>query len=89
MRPRGAFGVVAALVLTPTLTLAQAGNARKLFADHCAGCHGADARGSDRGPALAFNLRVRRRSVEQLRDFIRKGAPSSGMPAFALPIEDR
>jgi putative heme-binding domain-containing protein len=89
MSPRRAFGIVAALALTPTLSLAQTGDARKLFADHCAGCHGADARGSDRGPALASNVRVRRRSVEQLRDFIRRGSPSSGMPAFALPLEDR
>jgi PQQ-dependent dehydrogenase (methanol/ethanol family) len=57
----------------------------KLYARQCAGCHGADAHGTDRGPGLAANRRVRSRSVQQLRDFIRKGAPGSGMPAFNVP----
>src|SRR6478672_6238403 len=56
----------------------------KLFAGQCAGCHGADAHGTDRGPGLAENRRVRSRSVQQLRDLIRKGTPGSGMPAFDL-----
>src|SRR6185436_18203484 len=41
--------------------------------------------GSDRGPGLAGNRRVRSRSAEQLRAYIRKGTPS-GMPAFDLPV---
>ena len=31
---------------------------------------------------------MRSRSVQQLRDFIRKGAPGSGMPAFDLPAAE-
>src|SRR6476646_490471 len=58
---------------------------QKLFASQCAGCHGADAHGTDRGPGLASNRRVGSRSLQQLRAFIRKGAAGSGMPAFDLP----
>jgi PQQ-dependent dehydrogenase (methanol/ethanol family) len=60
-------------------------DANKSFVERCGGCHGADARGSDRGPALAGNRRLSRRSVQQLRDLIRKGIPGTGMPPFDLP----
>src|SRR5260370_41322817 len=60
---------------------------QKLYGSHCAGCHGADARGTDRGPGLAANKRVRARSVEQLRIFIRDGVPDAGMRGFDLPRE--
>src|ERR1041384_8251525 len=74
-----------AFALSPLLLSGQApAEGEKLYARQCAGCHGADAHGSDRGPGLAANRRVRSRSVQQLRDFIRKGAPGSGMPAFDL-----
>jgi PQQ-dependent dehydrogenase (methanol/ethanol family) len=54
----------------------------------CGGCHGADARGSDRGPGLAEVRRLRTRSVQQLRDIIQKGIPGTGMPAFDLPAPE-
>src|SRR5262245_33295713 len=54
----------------------------------CSGCHGADARGSDRGPALADVRRLRTRSVQQIRDVIQKGIPGTGMPAFDLPASE-
>src|ERR1700724_4282171 len=73
------------VVLSPMLLLGQSPEGQKLFPGQCAGCHGADAHGTDRGPGLAASRRVRIRSVQQLRDFIRKGAPGSGMPAFDLP----
>src|SRR5258708_16628011 len=77
--------MILALALSPALSFAQNPEGGKLFASQCAGCHGADAHGTDRGPGLAANRRVRSRSAQQLRDFIRKGAPGSGMPAFDLP----
>ena len=81
------------LSLVPCLLFAQSSPADRVklakgqesYAKQCAGCHGADARGSDRGPGLAGNRRVRSRSAEQLRAYIRKGAPASGMPSFELP----
>src|SRR4029453_13049886 len=42
----------------------------QILVARCGGCHGADARGSDRGPALAEVRRLRTRSVQQLRDII-------------------
>src|SRR2546426_510725 len=75
-----------AFALSPLLLSGQdpLSEGQKLYARQCAGCHGPDAHGSDRGPALAANRRVRSRSLQQLRDFIRKGTPGSGMPAFDL-----
>ena len=55
------------------------------YAQHCSGCHGSDARGSQQGPGLAGNLQVRRRSMRSLQNVISKGVPAAGMPAFDLP----
>ena len=60
----------------------------QIFVARCGGCHGADARGSDRGPALAEVRRLRTRSVQQLRDIIQKGIPGTGMPPFDLPAPE-
>src|SRR5262249_47600730 len=77
----------AVFVLSPLLLFGQdaLSEGEKLYGRQCAGCHGPDGRGSARGPGLAANRRVRTRSVQQLRDFIRKGSPGSGMPAFDVP----
>ena len=55
------------------------------YAKLCSGCHGADARGSQQGPGLAGNLRLRRRSTQSLRNVIVRGIPAAGMPGFDLP----
>ena len=55
------------------------------YAKLCGGCHGLDARGTQQGPGLAGNLRVRRRSMQSLRNVITKGIPAAGMPPFDLP----
>ena len=60
----------------------------RIYAQRCAGCHGADARGTDKAPALAENGSLRDRSVRELRDLILKGIPASGMPAFDLPADE-
>jgi putative heme-binding domain-containing protein len=54
------------------------------FTKLCAVCHGTDASGTDRGPALVNNRGLRSRSESDIRNLIRNGTPS-GMPAFALP----
>ncbi len=88
---RGALPLVfAPLFATPQTSpvqqtvLTQGSN---LYANRCAVCHGEDYHGTDQGPALAGNRRVRRRSLEQLSNLIRNGVPASGMPAFSLPAE--
>lgn len=65
--------------LSAVCALAQDG--RELFVKHCAVCHG-DGRGSERGPNLVTNRRVRSRSIEDLRRVIREGMPATGMPAY-------
>src|SRR5215471_18959703 len=87
---RGAIVLLAALGWSP-LQQAQnqqagspPGDAQENYAKLCAGCHGADAHGSQQGPGLASNAGVRRRSVQSLRNVILKGIPAAGMPPFAL-----
>jgi len=68
------------LVLFLLLTAASAQDARELFRNHCAVCHGGDGRGTERGPNLANNRRVRSQTVDHLRAVI----PGGGMPAFTF-----
>src|SRR6266542_3740910 len=83
--------LLAALVLSQVLiaqnspTTASSVDVKKTYAKLCAGCHGADAHGTQQGPGLAANPWVRRRSVQSLRNLIRKGIPAAGMPPFDLP----
>jgi PQQ-dependent dehydrogenase (methanol/ethanol family) len=60
---------------------------RDLFIQRCSVCHGADAGGTDRGPALLGNRRLRTRTAAEIAGVIHDGTPG-GMPAFALP-QDR
>ena len=62
-------------------------SAEQIFSQRCAACHGEDAAGSDRGPALTRSRRLRTRSAAEIHDLIRSGTPG-GMPAFALPEPD-
>jgi PQQ-dependent dehydrogenase (methanol/ethanol family) len=54
------------------------------FGQLCASCHGPDAAGGDRAPALANSRALRTRTAAQIGDTIRNGTPG-GMPPFALP----
>jgi PQQ-dependent dehydrogenase (methanol/ethanol family) len=56
----------------------------KQFRNLCAGCHGAEAGGGDRGPALVNSRSLRASSEAQILAKIRDGTPR-GMPAFPLP----
>jgi PQQ-dependent dehydrogenase (methanol/ethanol family) len=70
------------------MALAQSAppDAAKLFAQRCAVCHGDDASGSDRAPALSRNRQLGVRTVREIHDIILKGT-AGGMPPFALPEE--
>ena len=65
-----------------------AGNAEAITAGHklydqtCLGCHGADARGGERGPSLAGALK-RGSSEGEIFQNIRGGIAGSQMPAFS------
>src|SRR5579863_1444431 len=69
-------------------TMPDAVEGQKLFAKQCSGCHGADGRGTEQGPALVGNAKVRASSVQVLREVIHSGIPAAGMPAFNLPNQD-
>src|ERR1700758_1444207 len=56
------------------------------FAKLCAACHGADASGTDRGPALKNNRNLRGRPESEILNLIRNGTPG-GMPPFPLTPE--
>lgn len=58
---------------------------QKIYATHCIACHGPDAEGTDQGPKLTNNRRVRSRTIDQMRTFLKQGRPAAGMPAFPLP----
>ena len=62
------------------LFLAASAAAQTEFYARCAGCHGADANGGERAPAIR-----RDRTDAQLTDLIRQGNPPAGMPPFDLP----
>jgi len=76
---------VAVVALFTGLAFAQETKpvAEALFTQHCESCHGAGARGTDRGPGLVNNRSLRSRSATQIRDIIFRG--SGGMPPFRLP----
>jgi putative heme-binding domain-containing protein len=55
---------------------------RKLFESTCAGCHGLDGRGGEKGPNIATRPEISRRSDEEILALLQHGIPSAGMPAF-------
>jgi putative heme-binding domain-containing protein len=55
---------------------------RKSFEVTCAGCHGLDGRGGERGPDIATRPEVLRLSDDETLLVLQKGIPAAGMPAF-------
>jgi PQQ-dependent dehydrogenase (methanol/ethanol family) len=77
-------------IIFPQRSLAQRPAPQQLFDTNCAGCHGEDARGTAKGPALANNPRVAEQSTDQLDAYLQRGNLASGMPSFAdLAAADR
>ena len=56
---------------------------RAVFESNCAGCHGLDGRGGEKGPNIATRPEISRRSDDEILAILRHGIPSSGMPAFS------
>jgi len=85
MKTSGWMAVLAVPLLLG-LVLAQTGptDAAKLYGQRCAACHGDDASGSDRGPALSRSRRLRALTTSDIHNIIEKGT-SGGMPPFPLP----
>jgi putative heme-binding domain-containing protein len=56
---------------------------QQVFESRCAGCHGLDGRGGERGPDIAVNAKTQERSDNELFRIIERGLPGTGMPSFA------
>lgn len=52
------------------------------FNSNCAGCHGLDGRGGDKGPNIAGSVNVRHLSDARVLAIVSEGIPGTGMPAF-------
>jgi cytochrome c oxidase cbb3-type subunit 3 len=68
---------------TVTTDRQRVAEASKIFNAACAGCHGLDGRGSERGPNIASRQEVVRRSDAELLRILRNGVSETGMPNFA------
>ena len=60
----------------------SADGTRQAFSTSCAGCHGLDGKGGERGPDIVTQLRIRELSDAQLLEILQKGVPKTSMPAF-------
>ncbi|MFB3921963.1 MAG: PQQ-binding-like beta-propeller repeat protein [Terriglobia bacterium] len=69
----------------PSPGAAKLAEGRRVYLQHCVGCHGADARGTDQAPGFIGNPDARKLSIPQLRKVIRDGIPNTAMPPFNLP----
>jgi cytochrome c oxidase cbb3-type subunit 3 len=63
--------------------------AKTTFESVCAGCHGLDGRGGERGPDIVSRREVTRKSDAGLILVLREGKVSAGMPAFGEYGEKR
>jgi PQQ-dependent dehydrogenase (methanol/ethanol family) len=66
-----------------TISPAAAAAGKAQFGSMCVLCHGSDAGGTDRGPALTNDRQLRGLSPSEIEAIIRNGR--GGMPAFPLP----
>jgi putative heme-binding domain-containing protein len=55
---------------------------RAVFESVCAGCHGLDGRGGERGPDIATRPQVVQRTDAEIMEILRTGRPAAGMPPF-------
>jgi len=55
---------------------------QRVFNSNCAGCHGLDGRGGDKGIDIVDNLAGHNLTDAKLRDIIAKGIAGTSMPAF-------
>jgi len=83
-----ATGISLFMFLISSAFSSKPADGKTIYSEQCAGCHGADARGSDRAPGLVGSRSVKNRSLENLKQVIRFGIPGTGMPAFELQPEE-
>ena len=71
----------------PLAAFQSASSGSQDFAKRCAVCHGDNGSGTDRGPALVNNRRLRQRTKAEITGVIKNGL-AAGMPAFPLPDDE-
>jgi cytochrome c oxidase cbb3-type subunit 3 len=77
------------LVQSPSASNSETVAAGKaIFATTCAGCHGLDGRGGERGPNIVTRPEVRRLSNADIARVIEDGSPSKKMPGFGGSLND-
>jgi putative heme-binding domain-containing protein len=55
---------------------------QQAFAENCAGCHGLDGKGGERGPDIVTPQNVRGLSDSELLQILKNGIPRKSMPSF-------
>jgi cytochrome c oxidase cbb3-type subunit 3 len=71
----------------PQKSAANGGAAGKqVWAGNCAGCHGLDGRGGERGPNIATNPEIAGLTDAQITDIVREGSPNMAMPALGRTL---
>jgi cytochrome c oxidase cbb3-type subunit III len=81
----GAIGILCATTILGQTTAPntnQANAGRHTFEAVCAGCHGLDGRGGERGPDIATRQQIVQLSDNELTEILRAGRPAAGMPPF-------
>jgi len=63
-------------------TNSRTNEARQVFESVCAGCHGLDGRGGERGPDISTRPQIVQLSDTELLQILRAGRPTAGMPLF-------
>lgn len=61
----------------------RAVNAKADYENVCAGCHGLDGRGGERGPDIASRREIEQKSDAELAATLKYGKVPAGMPSFA------
>ena len=63
------------------------GVGKQVWAGNCAGCHGLDGRGGERGPNIATNPEIAGLSNEEITRIVRDGSPNMAMPALGRTLD--
>lgn len=69
-------------------TAADFGLGKEVWAGNCAGCHGLDGRGGERGPNLATNPEIAGLSDDELSRIVHDGSPNMAMPALGRTLNE-
>ena len=83
---RGCFVFLLVFLCTGTFAQGVAASGQRLYAQHCAGCHGTDRLGGT-GPAL-LPQNLKRLKPENAARVIRRGAAATQMPAFDQTLSE-